>query len=202
MKTEVEGRVNGLRHALRNKYQLLNASPTSLEWHDLSYAEQLEPGSGFEVYARIKQFARDDLESGERAADPDVRLNHITLIRFQALSYSLHFGMGRENLKKEGEYIMATCNYPQSGPMKTVLDLQNWTPETNPDPFNLCFVPLKPRRPAQDGELPNEPRLMDCMYLYNGYVPDGDISCSDLLLLPFSSSCILLLALRPGAGDC
>jgi hypothetical protein len=69
MRAEAEGRINGLRHAMRNKYQLLNASPAHLEWRDLSYAEQLEPGSGFEVYAHIKQFARDDLESGERAAD-------------------------------------------------------------------------------------------------------------------------------------
>jgi hypothetical protein len=69
LKAEAEGRINGLRHALRDKQQLLDASPARLEWRDLSYAEQLEPGSGFEVYAYIKQAARDDLESGERAAD-------------------------------------------------------------------------------------------------------------------------------------
>lgn len=69
LKAEAEGRVNGIRHALRDKQQLLDASPARLEWIDLSYTEQLEPGSGFEVYDHIKQAARDDLESGERAAD-------------------------------------------------------------------------------------------------------------------------------------
>ena len=69
LQAEAEGRVNGLRHAMRDKQQLLDASPASLEWRDLSYAEQLEPGSGFEVYASIKQAARDELESGDRAAD-------------------------------------------------------------------------------------------------------------------------------------
>ena len=69
LKAEAEGRVNGLRHALRDKQQLLNASPASLEWRDLSYTEQLEPGAGFEVYDHIKQAARDELESGDRAAE-------------------------------------------------------------------------------------------------------------------------------------
>jgi len=69
LKAEAEGRVNGLRHALRDKQQLLNASPASLEWRDLSYTEQLEPGAGFEVYDHIKQAAHDELESGDRAAE-------------------------------------------------------------------------------------------------------------------------------------
>jgi hypothetical protein len=69
LKAEAEGRINGLRHALRDKQQLLDASPAQLEWRDLSYAEQLEPGSVFAVYDHIKQAARNDLESGERAAD-------------------------------------------------------------------------------------------------------------------------------------
>ena len=43
--------------------------PSGLEWHDLSYAEQNEPGSAPEVYAHIKQAARDHLENGERAAE-------------------------------------------------------------------------------------------------------------------------------------
>jgi hypothetical protein len=69
LKAEAMGRVNGLRHAMRDKQDLLEASPANLEWRDLSYVEQLEPGSGFEVYDQIKQAARDDLESGQRAAD-------------------------------------------------------------------------------------------------------------------------------------
>jgi hypothetical protein len=69
LKAEAEGRINGIRHAMRDKQQLLDASPDNLEWHDLSYVEQLEPGSGFEVYNHIKQVARDELESGQRAAD-------------------------------------------------------------------------------------------------------------------------------------
>jgi len=69
LKAEAEGRINGLRHALREKEQLLDASPANLEWRDLSYAEQTEPGSGFEVYDHILKAARIDLESGERAAD-------------------------------------------------------------------------------------------------------------------------------------
>lgn len=39
LKAEAEGRINGLRHALRDKQQLLDASPAQLEWRDLSYAE-------------------------------------------------------------------------------------------------------------------------------------------------------------------
>jgi hypothetical protein len=69
LKAGAEGRINGLSHALRDKQQLFDASPAQLEWRDISYAEQLEPGAGFEVYNRIKQAASDDLESGERAAD-------------------------------------------------------------------------------------------------------------------------------------
>lgn len=69
LKAEAEGHINGLRHALREKEQLLDASPASLEWRDLSYAERTEPGSGFEVYGHILRAACLDLESGERAAD-------------------------------------------------------------------------------------------------------------------------------------
>ncbi len=69
LKADAEGRVNGLRYALRDKQQLFDASPAQLEWRDLSYAEQLGPGAGLEVYSHIKRAACDDLESGERAAD-------------------------------------------------------------------------------------------------------------------------------------
>jgi hypothetical protein len=67
---EAEGveRAAGSRHALRDKQQLIEASPKNLEWCDLSYAEELEPGAGFEVYDHLMQAARDELESGERAA--------------------------------------------------------------------------------------------------------------------------------------
>jgi hypothetical protein len=69
LKAESEGRIGGLRHALRDKQQLLDASPDGIGWHDISYAEQNEPGASVEIYGHIKQGARDDLESGERAAD-------------------------------------------------------------------------------------------------------------------------------------
>lgn len=69
LKAEAEGRIGGLRHALRDKQQLLDTMPVVIEWHDLSYAEQNEPGSAPEVYAHIKQLARDHLESGQRAAE-------------------------------------------------------------------------------------------------------------------------------------
>lgn len=69
LKAEAAGRIDGIRLALRDKQQLLDASPAQLEWRDLSNTEQLEPGAGFEVYDHIRQAARDDLESGERAAD-------------------------------------------------------------------------------------------------------------------------------------
>jgi endo-beta-N-acetylglucosaminidase D len=70
---------------------------------------------------------------------------------------------------------MNPCAYPTSGPIDTVEDLQSWSPETDPDPFNLGFVPLKPRPTAVDGALPAGVKLMDCMDLYNGYVTNGDL---------------------------
>jgi endo-beta-N-acetylglucosaminidase D len=70
---------------------------------------------------------------------------------------------------------MNPCTYPTSGPISTVEDLQNWSPESNPDLINLGFVPLKPRPTAVDGALPQGVRLMDCMDLYNGYVTNGDL---------------------------
>jgi hypothetical protein len=69
LKAEAQGRPGGLRHALRDKQQLLDAAPAGLEWPDLAYAEQIEPGSAAEVYGHIKQVARDQLESGDRAAE-------------------------------------------------------------------------------------------------------------------------------------
>lgn len=69
LKSDAAGHANGLRHALRDKQQLFDASPAQLDWRDLSNAEQHESGAGFEGYNHIKQAACDDLESGERAAD-------------------------------------------------------------------------------------------------------------------------------------
>lgn len=69
LKAEAEGRIGGLRSVRYEKQQLLDASPANLEWRELSYVEQTEPGAGFEVYDHIKQAAWDDLESGQRAAD-------------------------------------------------------------------------------------------------------------------------------------
>src|SRR5512138_1536329 len=69
LKAEAEERIGGLRHAFRDKQQLLEASPGSLEWHDLSHAEQIEPGTVYEVFNQMKQEARDELKSGQRAAN-------------------------------------------------------------------------------------------------------------------------------------
>ncbi len=69
LKADAEGRIGGLGYARYDKQQLLDAAPAGIEWRELSYAEQVEPGTGFEVYDHIKQLAREDLESGERAAD-------------------------------------------------------------------------------------------------------------------------------------
>jgi hypothetical protein len=69
LKADAEERLGGFRYARDNKQQLLDARPSNIEWHELSSIEQDEPGSGFEVYDHIKQAARDDLESGERAAE-------------------------------------------------------------------------------------------------------------------------------------
>lgn len=87
LKAEAQGRIGGLRHALRDKQELLDTMPAGLEWYDLSYAEQNEPGSAPEVYAHIKQVARDHLESGDRAAEvvaselmrPWVRASYLVL---------------------------------------------------------------------------------------------------------------------------
>jgi len=67
-KQRLTGANSALRHARRDKHQLLDAAPDSLQWHDLSYAEQNESGSALEVYEHIKQAAREHLEGGGRAS--------------------------------------------------------------------------------------------------------------------------------------
>jgi len=69
LKIEAKGQSSGLRHARRDKHQLLDAASDSVQWHDLSYAEQNEPGSALEVYRYIQDVARDHLENGDRAAE-------------------------------------------------------------------------------------------------------------------------------------
>lgn len=69
LKADAEGRIGGLFYSRHDKQELLDARPDGIDWHELSYAEQVEPGAGFEVYEHIKQYARDELESGHRAAD-------------------------------------------------------------------------------------------------------------------------------------
>ncbi len=69
LKADAEGRIGGLFHARHDKQELLDARPEGIDWHELSYAEQNEPGAGLEVYDHIKQDACDELESGQRAAN-------------------------------------------------------------------------------------------------------------------------------------
>ena len=87
LRAEAHDRVSGLRYAPKDKEQLLDTLPSSLECQDLAYAEQNEPGAAAEVYAKIKQVARDHLEKDERAAEvvagemtrPLIRARYIAL---------------------------------------------------------------------------------------------------------------------------
>src|SRR2546423_11310974 len=70
VKAETEGVTNSnIRYARQNREELLCATPESIGWHELGYAENQSPGASTEIWGRIKQAARAELANGHRAAD-------------------------------------------------------------------------------------------------------------------------------------
>jgi hypothetical protein len=70
VEAETKGGTNiGIRHARHDREELLRATPDSIGWHELGYAENQSPGASAEIWDRIKQAARAELENGHRAAD-------------------------------------------------------------------------------------------------------------------------------------
>lgn len=63
------GSSTGIRYARHDPEELLRASPDSISWHELGYAEESSPGASAEIWIRIKQAAHGELENGHRAAD-------------------------------------------------------------------------------------------------------------------------------------
>jgi hypothetical protein len=58
----------GGRHHFDSADDALNASPEDLTWQAMARLEDEQPGSFATVWERIKEYARDELESGQRAA--------------------------------------------------------------------------------------------------------------------------------------
>lgn len=74
------------RHWYRSLEDALNAAPEDLSWHALGQFEEENPGSFTTIWERTKQYARDELESGQRAAS--VAIGHdspLTRARFLVL---------------------------------------------------------------------------------------------------------------------
>jgi hypothetical protein len=70
VRAETEGRTtSGIRQARQDREELLRATPDSIGWHELGYAENQSPGASAEIWGRIRQAAHAELENGHRAAD-------------------------------------------------------------------------------------------------------------------------------------
>lgn len=87
---ELERRIGsapvGGRHWYDSLDDALAASPEDVTWNALGRLEDEEPGSFAILWERIKQFARDELESGQRAASVAVGEDRpLTRARFLVL---------------------------------------------------------------------------------------------------------------------
>lgn len=58
----------GGRYGFNSIDDALNASPEDLTWQAMARLEDEQPGSFATLWERIKEYARDELESGQRAA--------------------------------------------------------------------------------------------------------------------------------------
>jgi hypothetical protein len=56
------------RHWYDSLEDALDASPEDVSWHAMARLEDQQPGSFAILWERIKEYARDELESGQRAA--------------------------------------------------------------------------------------------------------------------------------------
>ena len=78
--------VSSGRHWVDSLDDALNMSPEDLSWNAIGQFEDENPGSFTVIWERVKQYARDELESGQRAASVAVGDQRpITRARFLAL---------------------------------------------------------------------------------------------------------------------
>jgi hypothetical protein len=56
------------RHRYDSLDEALDAAPEDVSWYAMARLEDEQPGSFATIWERIKQYARDELESGQRAA--------------------------------------------------------------------------------------------------------------------------------------
>jgi hypothetical protein len=76
----------GGRYRFNSVDDALNASPDDLTWNAIGQLEDEQPGSLETIWERVKQYARDELESGQRAAYVAVGDDRpITRARFMVL---------------------------------------------------------------------------------------------------------------------
>ena len=68
LKREKRNGPSFMRHRFESMSEALEASPEDLTWNAIGQLEDAEPGSFATLWERTKQYARDELESGQRAA--------------------------------------------------------------------------------------------------------------------------------------